>query len=43
MPIVALLAAAMKHDIQSAEDLFGDYLNKSLNVPQLHKLQRGSL
>ena len=43
VPIVALSAAAMKHDIQSAEGLFDDYLTKPLHIPQLHKLLRESL
>ena len=43
VPIVALSAAAMKYDIQSAEGLFDDYLTKPLHIPQLHKLLRESL
>jgi len=32
-PIIALTASAMKHDIQSAEGLFDDYVTKPLDLP----------
>jgi len=40
IPILALSAAAMKHDLQSAEGLFDDYITKPFSIPQLHKLLR---
>lgn len=37
-PIIAVSAAAMKHDIELAEGLFNDYVIKPLDIPLLLKM-----
>ncbi len=39
-PIVAMTAAAMTHDIQSAEGVFDDYLTKPTVAPRLLNILR---
>jgi len=37
-PIIAVSAAAMKHDIEDKSDLFDDYITKPIQIPELLKV-----